>query len=302
MAKFAIYQYMFGRITQPIELPLFENYDEVDVKESWKHKQKLFQDVLNENLEFRDEKGALYLCEIIKVPNQPEITLLRIGNNSSIELEKDLGKKRVKQNPCSLVIIDNRENLQRIAIEERKTNGAFSVYKLSGIIERAFKKLMKVHRLTFDLVPKKYSKAVWKILDANNGKICEMEMSFLHPNLPDISKMFDVMDGIYTTSVEFNCNPSLFLRALPGQTLNIDLSSIRLKSLISVCAATGQPIKIKTTDNKTFECFTRTTSRDIVLETLEIKRQELNEIAHVSKDSNVFAKIIMFVNNIKTTY
>lgn len=260
MPKFAIYQYLFGKIKDfQYQLPLYEedyDYSKVDVNKSWTEKQEIFGRLFEEQseLEFKiPEKVKPYGHQLIAC-SIPDVIIMRFANNKEETLEVDFQKVKTDNFPSTLVIIDNRKDVQRIAIW---SNDAFSdTRQVARIMERVFRDRLKRDLLTIDIRPKCHSSEFWKVVDRTYGRVCYAKFNLMHPNLPELTEGIKELMGLAN---DMNGDPSIEVKPLEGQiTINIphkQEASPFVQHIVNVCAALHQPINVKTIDGENVDCY-----------------------------------------------
>lgn len=296
MPKFAIYQLMFS----PIRFIEGDLFDEVDGHKSWNNKQDELQILFDPGINLRFIKNAEedYAREIIHSPENPRIVAIRLANKRTRNLEKNFHNSPQMHSPSSLILIDNREGVQRIAIEKRQDAFA-STDTVANILQETFRRCLKDKGLSVDIKPKAHSKEFWNLTKRFKHQIVYLKFNLLHPNLPDLTNL---MDEFLETAREFNCNPSYECNALPEQTLTINEGSIRNQNMVNACAALGQPIQVKTTDGQKFECFVHVDEEQIVEDTCDITREMINNLDETNKSYSTFHDIGIFLNRMKLFY
>ena len=124
MAKYVLYTYQFAPLnSNSEEYPtLFENQDSFNPGLVMKTKLEVFSNLLKKDskLQFLCS-DQVYSHKILL--NFNGIISLRIANNKRFIQEQDFVLKEIPNHPSCMVIIDNRENFQTIAIEK---NSSFS--------------------------------------------------------------------------------------------------------------------------------------------------------------------------------
>lgn len=296
MPKFAIYQLMFS----PIRFIEGDLFDEVDGHKSWNNKQDELQSLFDSkvNLRFKKNADEDYEREILHSPENSRIIAIRLANKRTRNLEKNFHNSPQKYSPSSLILIDNREGVQRIAIEKRQDAFA-STDTVANILQDTFRRCLQDKGLSVDIKPKVHSKEFWNLTKRFKHQIVYLKFNLLHPNLPDLTNL---LDEFLETARDFNCNPSYECNALPEQTLTINESSIRIQNMVDACAAVGQPIQVKTSDGQKFECFVHVDEDQIVEDTCDITREMINNLDETSKSYNTFHDIGTFLNRMKLFY
>jgi len=258
MPKVAIYQYLFGKIKHlQLTLPLFDEDNNVtDVESSWKQKQEIFGRLFlkDSKLEFKVGDKDPYDFQLIPCSVNNDMIIMRFANNKHEILERNFEKVKADNNPSTLVVIDNRKDIQRIAI---LSNDAFaSTRQVARIMEAVFRKRLEKDGLSIDIRPKCHSAEFWNMADRTYGRVAWAKFNLLHPNLPDLTNGIKELMGLAN---DINGDPSIEFKPIEGQiTINIPRkheASPLVKHIVSVCAALQQPINVKTIDGDNVDCY-----------------------------------------------
>ncbi len=181
MKNFILYNYEFERIhnTQPT---LFDAVDErIDPEEAFKNKNEIFAKFLMDDydqikldkrvrdksklIEFRTiSKSKLCIHTHIIKPID-NICVLKICNEKKITHHtSDFNEVKMEDYPGCLVIIDNRNDIQRIAVETNKS--VFSnEFTLGNILKSTFRRLLQKYSLEFRLTNVQNPRDFWSIVE-----------------------------------------------------------------------------------------------------------------------------------------
>lgn len=307
MPKFAIYQYLFGKIKyQQLTLPLFDDEDNtiVDVEKSWFQKQEIFGKLFTEEAELKfkvPEKKEYGHCIIPCAPN-PNVIIMRFANNREKTLERNFQKVKAEDCPSTLVIIDNRKDIQRIAIW---SNDAFThPNQVVRIMERVLRERLRKDMLTIDIVPKSYSSEFWDVATRTYGRVSWAKFNLMHPNLPDLTNGIKELMGLAS---DLNGDPSIEIKPLEGQlTINLPRkyeASPVIRHIVDVCAALHQPINVKTIDGENVDCFVQTPDYEPEVKEHQVYKEIDKAILEglESNDSDTHAKAILALVEFMTT-
>lgn len=124
MSKFILYTYQFSPLQEKKEISLFEDDMKVLTKEElMEQKQNIFSAFFQEGSTLLFKKQSKKFAHKI-ILNKDNIIVFRLANNKKLYLEESFQKQEYRYYPSCLIIVDNRKDIQHIAIEEDKT--AFS--------------------------------------------------------------------------------------------------------------------------------------------------------------------------------
>ncbi len=272
MAKFIIYTYQFAPLQNVTSPSLFENTENVlPVQERMEKKQIIFQQVFSLPPEKIFSKGLKkYDARILF--DQDDIVVLRLANSKKMVLEESFQIKEHQYDPSCIVIIDNRKDLQQIAIEE--DHKAFSdTNVVKSILESSFRKFLKPYGLTITIQREYQKSEFWRIVRSHQDKITMVRFHFAYPNLPRLRE--SVKEVFSEANKLTNSKHSSFeLKAADGESLELDSTNNTLSAIVECSAESGEVIDIKARGFKSF-IKTGTTVRSFECDDLE---------AHLSSD------------------
>ena len=250
------------------------------------HKQEIFSNLLEKDDLTFSFKNKIYGHKILL--NSMGITVFRIANNKIATFEKEFQKRRIEYTPSCIVIIDNRENMQYIAIEE-DVIAFYDTEQVSKILQSTFNKQLKNYGLKLN-IQKTYQKTeFWNIVNKYKDKVELVRFHFSYPNLPRVNKT--IKEIIASASKSTNSKQSSFeLKSASGESLFLDQSNQELNDLANYAADSGDEIEIKT---KGIRSFLKTGSTSVSIEINDLE-------ATISKDifQNGIEKLIEQLNRI----
>lgn len=286
MAKYIIYTYQFSPIRNSSD-SLFKELN-VDVSNSMARKQDIFESILlHEKTRFLYKKKE-YSHKIIY--KKDHIIVLKLANTKSVNLEEDFQKHKQYHFPSCQVIIDNRHNVQHIAIEESSTAFA-DTQTVCAIIESSFRSYLKSHRLYIDIQKEFQYSEFWDTIKQYPTGITMVRFHFLYPNLPRVWQ--SVNELISNASETTNSKQTTFeFKAEEDENLELLESSDMLQGLVIASADSGNQITLKARKLRTL-IKTGKTTKSIVIDDLEaILRPDMF-------DKNGNLKLIEKLNKIK---
>lgn len=260
MAKFNIYTYQFSPV--PLQTNLFE-VSRPSLRECMNNKHQIFTEVLNgENLRLT-YRNKVYPHRLLHANN--DVYVLQIANRKSIVLEQDFQRTSIDNAPSVFVIIDNRENGQRILIEDDMAFSDTSV--IQNILLSSFKCILASSGLVIR-IEKEYDRSeFWNVVDAHPEAITMVRFQMMYPNLPRISQ--HIHDLLRDASENVNShNTSLELKAEPGTTLILSRDNEQLNDLNNASADSGCVTKLKINGLRSF-VSTGQTTKNIEIDNLE---------------------------------
>lgn len=242
MSKYKLYRYQFSPIQSNTQSLFPVNNGKMTDEELMQKKQTLFASLFNADVELKFKKGnKLYNHKMLF--NQGGFFVFKIANDKSVNLEENFTKCKHEYAPSCNVIIDNRQNVQFIAVEEKK-NVFTSTDVVSSILQNTFSKYLQPYRLTID-VRRVYDETdFWTIVAGNPNSIVKVRFRFAYPNLPPLNK--NVKEAIAEVAKSTaSGNSELTLEAQKGASLNISKNDVHISSLVKISADGGEEIKIK---------------------------------------------------------
>lgn len=241
MAKYILYTYQFAPlIGENSDYPkLFEDAVEESPEIIMHAKQGVFTNLLKKDSELVFTcSDQTYSHKILL--NFNGIITLRIANNKKFIQEQDFKLKEIPNHPSCMVIVDNREGFQTIAIEK---NSSFpSTDTVARIMKASFNAYLRPYRLYVDIRRRLEENSFWQLVDRYPDGIKKIRFYFAYPNLPRVSD--NVEEVFRELALQFNANTQFELTAIEGQTLNLDKEDKRLASMIKASSDSGLPVKV----------------------------------------------------------
>ena len=263
MAKYVIYTYQFSPIRNSLN-SLFKEL-EIDSEESMSKKQDIFESILvNKSTRFL-YKNKEYSHKIIY--NKDHIIVLKLANTKSINLEEDFQKHKQYHFPSCQIIIDNRYNVQHIAIEENSI-AYTDTQTVCSIIESTFRNYLKSYKLYINIQKEFQYSEFWDTIKLYPTGVTMVRFHFLYPNLPRVC--MSVNELISNASKTTNSKQTTFeFKAVDNENLELSEESDMLQGLVKASADSGNQITIKA---RKFKSFIKTgkTTKNIDIDDLDI--------------------------------
>ena len=295
MAKFQIYTYMFRPVMEnKMEIP-FEEFQKIDVQDSLDRKQELTSEVLDNNEKLKFKFNTVEYAHKMYI-GQNGIYVLRIANtgHKPAKVENNFKVMKQQNHPSCIVIIDNRQDRQIIAIEHNSAFGKDP--SLAVIIQTTLRKAMQNYRLTLDVTQKYHTSEFWQVVDNSMmlKGIDYVDFPFAYPNLPEISDMV----GEYMNNIarQTNSEPTLKLKGQNNESVNLSREDQWLLSAIKACAASGRPILIKPKGSELRKIGVDSPVYE------EISDEALTELDQKELFDSKYNIIVEFLNTIKIVY
>ena len=234
MSRYSIFTFQF----YPIDLsePCLPGMV-INVDENYSRKNEILDGILSGQLSFMLKK-QVYPHQIVYLENR--ILIMQLAHCGYIMQESDFSRKKLPNSPSCFIIIDNRDNKQRVYIEDRTV--AFQDPRFAAsILEQTFNRQLKQYGLSLAITGEFESSEFWRFAKDHVGKIKMLRFSFPYPNLPRVTNQIDqaiIQAGLSVNSKE----TKLELNAGKNESLDIKKSNKRLKNLVKASSESGSPI------------------------------------------------------------
>ena len=277
-----------------MEIP-FEEFQKIDVQDSLDRKQELTSEVLDNNEKLKFKFNTVEYAHKMYI-GKNGIYVLRIANtgHKPAKVENNFKVMKQQNHPSCIVIIDNRQDRQIIAIEHNSAFGKDP--SLAVIIQTTLRKALQNYRLTLDVTQKYHTSEFWQVVDNSMmlKGIDYVDFPFAYPNLPEISDMV----GEYMNNIarQTNSEPTLKLKGQNNESVNLSREDQWLLSAIKACAASGRPILIKP---KGSELRKIGVDSPVYEEISDVALTELDQKELFDSKYNI---IVEFLNTIKLVY
>jgi len=207
---------------------LFSEEESLSPQEALEQKQELFQKIIDRAvtgerpLQFFRNAGKgfpvakEYASQILWT--QDDLTFIQIENKRERPDHKDFKKFKGEDYPWCNIIIDNRKDVQHIAIQN---NNAFtSTDAVAAILKDTFNERLSNYYLQVEIDAMYQSRAFWSVIERYKDVGIKMiQFDFDFPNLPWAS---DALDKLNEGAKKLGARPSAKFTAGEGGRLLID--------------------------------------------------------------------------------
>lgn len=265
------------------------------MQDSLDRKQELTSEVLDNNEKLKFKFNTVEYAHKMYI-GQNGIYVLRIANtgHKPAKVENNFKVMKQQNHPSCIVIIDNRQDRQIIAIEHNSAFGKDP--SLAVIIQTTLRKALQNYRLTLDVTQKYHTSEFWQVVDNSMmlRGIDYVDFPFAYPNLPEISDMV----GEYMNNIarQTNSEPTLKLKGQNNESVNLSREDQWLLSAIKACAASGRPILIKPKGSELRKIGVDSPVYE------EISDETLTELDQKELFDSKYNIIVEFLNTIKVVY
>ena len=291
MMRFTIYSYLFKPINEPFQPELFS--PDVDADESMDRKLEIFGDFFRGDQQIRFGRSNQRFDHLV-VAQVNGIIVLQIANNTQQVHEQKFNRWTEEDHPSLFVLIDNREDRQVIAIENRTL--AFSdTQTVANILEESFNRRLYRHRLQVQVNAKYHAHEFWDVVSQYEQGIASVTFKFPYPNMPAIS---DMVGEFYTDLARrTNSEPKTTLTTPKTERMRLEPDDEILQQMIKAASASGKLIMMRPKGAQKW--------RKIGLETPvqeELSEQVLKDMNQLELMPKKWKAITDFMDNIKTYY
>ncbi len=201
----------------------------------------------------------------------PSIIVMQIANSIDVPVENKFEHTVVKDEPSLFVIIDNREDVRTVAIQNRYK--AFAATKtvariLASNIDNA---IFKNHCYATEILPVFYPADLFKTWSALQQHAQSMKFSVSEEMTDDeirrkLNEMKDkdyYEDSLITylrrlslDAIKANYKHTITVMPKDKKTaLYVDKTTVYMKNLLTMASVTGEPVEIITKEGVVFKCF-----------------------------------------------
>ena len=270
MSDFVLYSYQCNPIHVEIDpkeittIPI--DYDEEENRradENMARHQELFQEFFDTE-EVCDHKhngniyllhdGSYYKTKILM--SRGGIIMLRLQKDKFHEYESDFNMRVQKEQPSSMIIIDNRFEQQRIIIERKKDT--FAPSTIAKMLEKNIGAWMTKNYRVGVRVPLIYRKdEFWSVVEEYKNCIKKMDFNFPYPNMA--RPMNKLGKSLKQFGVNLKGKVKVTTIAQPRDFLIIDPKERNedLDEIVSYLFEVGSPVDVYLVSGRRVKCFSK---------------------------------------------
>lgn len=286
MASYILYTYQFAPLSNESK-NLFESLP--TTIERMEKKQDYLQSILSDKLfKFKSVRDGIFEHQIRYESNG--IVILKLANNKHLSLEENFKKKKHNYSPSCFIIIDNRKDIQHIAIEDDVT--AFSSTDVvKNILEHSLRKALKAYGLTLSIKKEYQETEFWQLIDQYPKGASMVRFHFSYPNLPRVCDSINEL--ISNQSKLTNSKETTFeLKSSNTEQLYLSNENEQLNGLIDASAKSGNIITLKM-KNIRKHIRTGKTTKSIEIEDFELQMKNEDLFKTIPE------KLIELLNQVK---
>lgn len=238
MSTFIVYTYQFSPIVD--DMPsLFS--DEINPMVSMENKNDLFGELLSDENLIISYRNSRFRRRVVF--NQKAVVVFRLANKRYLRVEENFHSNKIENYPSILVIVDNREDKQRILIEQR-IDAFYDAGYVAKILQNSFRNGLKKNRLSMTISKEYHPSEFWDIVSSSKKGIEMIRFAFPYPNLSRIRDRVKTLMSDINSSTNSK-NTRMELNSAPGEILAVSKENEVINDLVESSAGTGQDIVIK---------------------------------------------------------
>lgn len=272
MKDFVIYSYQFAPLND--EPNLFIDIQKRN-KELMENKNKIFDSII-EPLEFK-YRNKVYEKEVDI--HKENMIVMRLANKKSVKLEKGFHIIEQENEPSCLIIIDNHDDIQRIAIE-KNARSFNTTDTIKNILLENFRKVLKEKELAFYMQKEYLPSEFWTICNKYKGKVTKVVFSYKYPNLGRAHEQLKKVLGD-SSSATNSTNTQITYANKKGLVLD------EKDEIVSGCVVDssegGEPVSMKikgiSTTVKTGE-----TTKELKIDEVDIENANVDQLKNLFKN------------------
>ena len=274
MASFNLYTFQFEPADGALMYNLFE--PEKDPREEvMRVKNNALREIIVDPNPFM-YRNKSYKKEILF--EKDDFIVLRIAGQRSIKLERNFKEERTINEPSVVVIIDNRKESQRMAIEDDTTAFASTDALSHIIVKNVYGPLLKKN-LKFSLLKEYQPSEFWDYINKNPQKIQMVRFDFKYPNLGRSSDVVKEILGDSSKKIGSG-NTKIEYNAQSGSHLILNKDDEFISGMADDSAKSGQPITLKISGIKK-HVVTGTTKRTVQFDEASIQSDSVDDIKKI---------------------
>lgn len=207
--------------------------------------------------------------------HQDYVAVMRLANLKAIKLEKEFKKFKQQNEPSCLVIIDNRKDVQRIAIEHNR-NSYSSTDTVRNLMQSQYNKILSKHSLIIDIRHEYDLTEFWDYCKMYEGKIKMIRFVYKYDNLGGVHEQMKKLLG--DTSKQTSSSETRI--EFTGDSLTPEETDEVVFGMANDSAQSGNPITMKVRGLKG-HIKTGKTEKTITIDEVEIS--DISQFAELLK-------------------
>lgn len=220
-----------------------------------------------------DEKKKVYKHRVYRLKAAPGIIVMRFANDIDLPVERDFKPATAKDEPSCFVIIDNREGMRRVAIQQRKkafgNPGQVAKILQTVIGDRLYSQYCYSLEIAPEFYPEDFYQAWERLQRQVQGlriaQLTDMAESDIWARVEELrAKNRDFFDDslmgpiLKMAQAAMEENYKFTYNVSPKERKNslyVDKTSRTIRNIVTYAAAVGDPIELVTSDGAAFRCY-----------------------------------------------
>lgn len=263
MATFAIFNYQFEKIIEHSRQLKIEGMDTVEMsaEKAFPQRQKILGELLDKDynkatsddvIHFKNEHGPREYIHRHLMPPTDDMVIMRVANRKTqTVVDIELKEKKIEDYQNCIVVIDNRDGIQRILIENKKK--AFSdVRQVANILTYTFNHLLVRYSLKIRLDHLQDNRVFWQYVNDQLTYPNGFHKVYFHLPYPNLDRLKKVYDNLFNKAREsFDTSIDLNFVAPDGGQVRLDENDAYQKKTIEwLMEDAGADIKLYSNASK----------------------------------------------------
>lgn len=266
MSRFILYTFQCAPL-QNKENHLFG--DLPSIQERMDNKLVYIHDIITSpGFKFKSKKDGEFNFKLFY--DKEGLVIFRIANNKELNFEENFKSTQHHYSPSCFVILDNRENIQQVAIEE-DIKSFSSTDVVRNILEFTLKKSLRHNGLTIEIKKEYEQKEFWELVGKQTKGVSMVRFTLSYPNLGRVHDSIEKLLNSESKAVNSK-QTELEFHSDNSEQLELHESNTQLKGLVEASAKSGNKITIKARGIRKFIRIGETT-KSFEIDDLETKIQ-----------------------------
>lgn len=224
--------------TRDAQISLFED-KKLTYEELREKKNSFFKEVLHNLPNSKSHSNPLKLFQ-----NDDNYYLFKLANKKITTITQNFENISVDDEPYVYVIINNNNNVQRIAISEN-FDAFSSTDVVKNILRKVFQKDLLNYGLSIEIEQEFNSVDFWKYIQSHKDQITYINFEYIKPNLANISGSLPKDFKNFSDNVNSHESHLTIKAPTNGVLENIDKGNKDINGLVDYTSKGGGSIKLK---------------------------------------------------------
>ena len=262
MVKYAIYKYVFSKLAEG--KGLFDGKENTVYNKAQDFLSELLgAKTLNMYKPKQDGMPVIYPNDIFCA--RQGVVVMRVCNVKTFTFYKDYQETKGESNPWSNVIIDNRQGVCQLAIEQ---SGAFGsdTNKVRDLLSETFNQHLSKYGMHIEIMIKMRTAKFWDVINEqcckNKDRINRVVFDFPNPKetkpIDTSEKMIDRLE-FYSSLISSMgaAKSSMIFDAQKNLSINLDQTREDIAQMVTLCCNNGYGISVHFSQMGVYRCDDR---------------------------------------------